>query len=150
MEKRSGRPIFAPTTVSKQMKILLIAVIALFLLDITRAEDFNYRRVLMAGTGNIGNLFVRYLYSSETPCIFIQNLVPGGKGTVAAQKKICSINGKSFYDGYADVDFKRGTFENDKLSFEVGLTPLEPAGERIVNCEVVFIKGLADHLSCKN
>jgi hypothetical protein len=79
----------------------------------------------------------------------IQNLVPGGRGTVSAEKKICSLEGKRFSNGYADVDLKRGVFEDGKLFLELGVTPLQPIGETIMTCEVVFHDGVADHLACK-
>ncbi|MEQ7921636.1 hypothetical protein ABQX22_20755 [Xanthomonas sp. WHRI 1810A] len=130
------------------MKIFLIPALILSLAAPTDAKEFNYSRVLMAGTGDLGNTFVRYLYSSETPCLVIQSLVPGGKGKVSAQQEICSIDGKSFYDGYTYVDFKSGKFENGKLFFDVGITPLKSASETSVLCEVIFKDELADHLSC--
>jgi hypothetical protein len=132
------------------MKKSLTATVALALslANFTEAKEFDYARVLMAGTGEVGNIFVRYLYSSENPCLVIQSLVPGGKGKVSAQQEICSLDGKSFYDGYTYVDFKSGRFENGKLFFDVGITPLKSAGETPLLCEVIFKDELADHLSC--
>ncbi|MDQ0123113.1 hypothetical protein J2W17_002060 [Pseudomonas lini] len=131
------------------MKIIFLFVLAVFAAGVGEASEFNYKRVLMAGTGDVGNLLVRYLISSDESCIFIQNLLPGGKGTVSAEKKICSLAGKSFDDGYTAVDVKEGAFKDGKLLFKIGVTPLQPIGESIMSCEVIFYNGLADHLSCQ-
>ena len=103
----------------------------------------------MAGTGDVGGTFVRYLYMGSDPCIIVQNLVPGGRGKISAEKKICSLEGKSFYD-YMDVDFKEGVFKDGKLFLEIGVTQLRVMGEKIKYCEVVFRHGVADHLSCRD
>lgn len=132
-----------------RVKVSIFFALVLCAVGLVEAKEFDYRRVLMAGTGDVGNLFVRYLLSSEESCIVIQNLVPGGKGKVSAEKKICSLDEKNFDDGYAVVDFKEGVFKDGKLFFEIGFTPLQPVGETVMSCEVVFYDGLADHLSCK-
>lgn len=113
------------------------------------AKDFDYRNVAMAGTGSVGDLFIRYLLPLNESCLFIQNLVPGKLGTVSAQKEICSLDGKEFDSGFTAVDFKEGVFKGGRLFFEIGVTPLEPVGETIMSCEVIFSRDLADHLSCK-
>jgi len=59
------------------------------------AKDFDYRNVGMAGTGSVGDLFIRYLLPLNESCLFIQNLVPGKLGEVSAQKEICSLDGKN-------------------------------------------------------
>lgn len=115
-----------------------------------KAEGVDYSKVLYAGTGSVSEVpIVRYLAWSEDICIVIQNLVPGGRGTVSAEKRICSLEGKRFSNGYAAVDFKEGVFKDGKLFFELGVTPLQPVGETVVSCEVVFHDGVAEHLACK-
>ncbi|VVO41826.1 hypothetical protein PS691_05814 [Pseudomonas fluorescens] len=79
----------------------------------------------------------------------IQNLVPGGRGTVSAEKKICSLEGKRFSNGYAEVDFKKGSFEDGKLFLDLEVYPLRLVDKVIMTCEVVFNDGVADHLACK-
>ena len=59
------------------------------------AKGFDYRRVILAGTGDVGELFVRFLVlSGGGCCLIIQNLVPGGSGKVLGEKSICSMDGK--------------------------------------------------------
>lgn len=113
------------------------------------ASEVDYSKVLYSGTGAVAGIpIVRYLAWSDD-CVVIQNLVPGGNGTVSAEKNICSVNGEKISNGYADVDFKKGTFVDEKLFIELGITPLQPVGEKVMTCEVIFDSGLADHLSCK-
>jgi hypothetical protein len=131
------------------MKTSFFVMLVFCLVGLTEAKEFDYRNVLEAGTGRVGDVLVRYLTWSEDYCIVIQNLVFGGDGKVSAEKKICSLEGKRFSDGYADVDLKRGVFEDGKLFLELGVTPLQPIGETIMTCEVVFHDGVADHLACK-
>ncbi|UVJ45621.1 hypothetical protein NVV94_08745 [Pseudomonas sp. LS1212] len=130
------------------MKIYFLFTLAFLAAGSTEAKEFDYSRVLMAGTDRVGDLFVRYLYPSEEGCIVIQNLVPGGRGKVSAEKEICSLDGRSF-DDYTAVDLKAGNFKDGKLFLELGVTPLQPVGETVKTCEVVFHGGVADHLSCK-
>lgn len=111
-------------------------------------DQFEYSRVLMAGTGDAAGLFIRYLYPTKDECIVVQSLVPGGKGRVAAENQICSIEGQSF-DAYAAINLMGGIFKNDKLILEIGVTSRAPVGEVVMLCEVVFQSGLADHLSCR-
>lgn len=131
------------------MNKIFALFVMFFFASKTIAKDFDYRDVAMAGTGGVGSLFVRYLISFNDTCLLIQNLVPGKLGAVSAQKKICSLEGKRFDSGYSAIDFKEGTFKDGKLLFEVGVTPLEPVGETIMSCEVIFVHELPDHLSCK-
>jgi hypothetical protein len=130
------------------MKISALFVLVFLAVGLAEAKEFDYRRVLMAGTNSVGDMFVRYLYPSEEGCIVIQNLVPGGRGKVSAEKEICSLDGRSFND-YTAVDLKGGEFKDGKLFLELGVTPLQPIGEIIMTCEVVFHNGVADHLACK-
>ncbi|WP_288442399.1 hypothetical protein [uncultured Pseudomonas sp.] len=113
------------------------------------AEGFDCGRVLMVGTGYVDGKIFRYVTTSQDACLTIQNLVPGGGGKVAAESRICDLNGKSFNSDFVDVDFKRGYFTDKGLFFEVGITPLRPIGEKVVCCEVKFAQGVADHLSCE-
>lgn len=132
------------------MKIPILFVLMFCVASMIKAEGLDYSKVLYAGTGSVAGVpIVRYLAWSEDNCIVIQNLVPGGRGTVSAEKKICSLEGKRFSNGYADVDLKKGVFEDGKLFLELGVTPLQPIGETIMTCEVVFHDGVADHLACK-
>ena len=132
------------------MKVPILFVLMFCMASMIKAEGIDYSKVLYAGTGSVVEApIVRYLAWSEDNCIVIQNLVPGGRGTVSAEKKICSLEGKRFSNGYADVDLKRGVFEDGKLFLELGVTPLQPIGEIIMTCEVVFHDGVADHLACK-
>lgn len=118
-------------------------------IGMVEAKGFDYRRVILAGTGDVGELFVRFLVLSGEPCLIIQNLVSGGSGKVLGEKSICSIDGKKIEEDYAAVDFKNAVFEAGKLVFDVGVTPLQPIGETILSCEVVLSNGLSDHLFCK-
>ena len=113
------------------------------------AKDFDYRNVAMAGTGSVGDLFIRYLLPLNESCLLIQNLVPGKLGEVSAQKEICSLDGKKIDSDFAAVDLKEGVFKGGRLFFEIGVTPFEPVGETIMSCEVIFSHELADHLFCK-
>ena len=131
------------------MKTFFLFVLAVFAVGLGEASEFNYKGVIMAGTGDVGELLVRYLISSDESCIVIQNLLPGGRGTVSAEKKICSLAGKGFNDGYTAVDVKEGAFKDGKLLFKIGVTPLQPIGETVMSCEAIFYNGLADHLSCQ-
>lgn len=132
-----------------KMKISIFFILAFCVAGLTVAKEFDYRNVLEAGTGRVGDVLVRYLTWSEDYCIVIQNLVFGGDGKVSAEKEICSLEGKRFSNGYADVDLKKGVFEDGKLFLELGVTPLRSFGETIMTCEVVFHDGVADHLACK-
>ncbi|OLS59730.1 hypothetical protein PSEMO_54020 [Pseudomonas putida] len=51
---------------------------------------------------------------------------------------------------YADVSFNSGEFHDDKLYFELSITPLELTGEEIKLCEVIFSKDNAVKLECTN
>lgn len=131
------------------IKSVLNGLIVCSMVGLVNAGDFDYRDVLEAGTGSVGEHLVRYLVWSEDGCIVIQNLIPGVKYGVSAEAKICSYDNKSFYAGYAAVDFKSGYFKKDRLFFELGFYPLRGIGETNMICEVVFSNGLADHLSCQ-
>lgn len=132
------------------MKIFsVMSFIFLFVSDALGAGGFDCSRLLMAGTGRAGGQLVRYVITSQDACLAIHNLVPGGKGRISAESRICDLNGKDFNSDFADVDFKRGYFTDGRLFFEIGITPLNPIGEKIVNCEVKFVRGVADHLSCE-
>ena len=112
------------------------------------AEDEGCNRVIQAGTGVIDGKLVRYLTFFDDPCIVIQTLKPGGRGGVNSENKVCSSDGKSFRSGYADVELKSGKFDGGKLYLEISLTPLEPAGEVIEQCEVIFLNEEFDGLRC--
>ncbi len=90
------------------MKISFFVMLVFCLVGLTEAKGIDYSKVLYAGTGSVVEAsIVRYLAWLEDNCIVIQNLVPGGRGTVSAEKKICSLEGKRFSNGYADVDLKK-------------------------------------------
>lgn len=131
------------------MNKVYVLFFALLFANQTIAKDFDYRNVAMAGSGSVGNLFVRYLLAFNEPCLLIQNLVPGKLGAVSGHKEICSLNGKNFDKDFAAIDFKEGVFRDGRLFFEIGITPFEPVGETVMSCEVIFSNELADHLSCK-
>ncbi|WP_150806615.1 hypothetical protein [Pseudomonas fluorescens] len=65
------------------------------------------------------------------------------------QRKNLLIRRKAFSNGYAEVDFKKGSFEGGKLFLDLAVYPLRLVDKVIMTCEVVFHDGLADHLSCK-
>lgn len=131
------------------MNISIFLVLLLCAVSLVEAKEHDYKRVIMAGTGDVGKLFVRFLLLSGESCLIVQSLVPGGGGEILGEKDICSIDGKKIADDYAAVDFKVGAFKAGKLVFEVGVTPLQPIGEIVMSCEIIFLNGLADHLSCK-
>lgn len=130
-------------------KFSVVAFVFFVVSDAPEAVGFDCGRLLMAGTGRAGGQLVRYVVTSQDPCLTIHNLAPGGRGRIAGESRICDLNGKYFNSDFADVDFKRGYFTDERLFFEVGLTPLKPVGEKIVKCEVKFVRGMADHLSCE-
>lgn len=133
------------------MKMSFFVILAFCLAGLTEAQykEFDYRNVLEAGTGRVGDNLVRYLVWSEDHCIVIQNMVFGGSGKVSAEKKICSLEGKRFSNDYAEVDFKKGSFEEGRLFLDLEVYPLRLVDKVIMTCEVVFNDGVADHLSCK-
>ncbi|MEB2519732.1 hypothetical protein SOP85_30585 [Pseudomonas sp. YuFO20] len=130
------------------MKASIFLVLLMCAASLVEAKEHDYKRVIMAGAGDVGELFIRFLLLSGESCLIIQNLVPGGGGSVSGEKAICSIDGKKIADDFAAVDFKVGDFRAGKLFFEIGVTPLQPIGEVVMFCEVIFSGGLADHLSC--
>lgn len=129
------------------MKFYCIGL-SLLALATLNANAHDYSRVLIADTGRVGKELVRYLVLGESPCVVIQSLVPGGKGEISVESKICSYEGKGFWDGYTDVDVKRGYFEDNRLFLEIGFTPLQPIGETIRICEVIFQGSEAQGLNC--
>lgn len=131
------------------MNVSVFIVLILCVIGVVEAKEHDYERVILAGTGDVGELLVRFLVLSGEPCLIIQNLAPGGRGKVSSEKDICSIDGEKFEDGYTAVEFKSGTFKDGRLVLEVGVTPLQPIGETVFSCEVVFFKDLAERLSCK-
>lgn len=114
------------------------------------AEGVDYKKISQARTGIINGKVVRYLSTFSDVCIVIQVLRSGGGGEVESESKVCSLNGKRFNDDYADVELKDGRFEGDKLILELGFTPLEPVGEKIMECELSFSAGVLAPLRCQD
>lgn len=131
-------------------QITSIISLMIFSIKFATAEVIDYSDILFSGTGSAGgNHLVRYLAWSKDDCIIVQNLIPGGKGTISAAKDICSLDGQSFRRGFADVSFKSGNFRGNKLTLTLGFSPLRGSEEAVMDCEVVFYKGVANRLSCK-
>src|SRR5471030_2473707 len=119
-----------------------------FISSVTAAE-FDYKRVYQADTGKIDKYIVRYLRSFDSPCVRVQSLLPGGKGKILKEKELCSIDGKSFLDGFTQVELKKGEFQDGKLTFMFEIMPLEPAPEFIKKCTVPFNDGAPQDLVCE-
>lgn len=112
------------------------------------ANGHSYDQVVQADIGSIGKHIVRYLVFSGSPCIVVQTMVPGDGGKIVEENTICSLEGKSFWDGYADIYLRKAEFASDKLYFDMSVTPLYPTGEEIRVCEVLFEGLRADRLEC--
>ncbi|WP_248802771.1 hypothetical protein [Pseudomonas sp. MWU13-2100] len=124
-------------------------ILGLACLSSATAAEFDYKRVYQADAGKIDNYIVRYLRSFDSPCVRVQALLPGGKGEILKEKELCSIDGKSFLDGFTQVELKKGEFKEDKLILTFEIMPLEPAPEFIKKCIVPFKGGAPQDLVCE-
>ena len=129
-------------------KVCVIAFFQFGLVAMVEATNFDCNNLSEAKTGRVDQLLVRYLAWTEDRCIIIQTLVFGGAGKVKVEKEICSLNGKSFYDGFTHVGLEEGRFKNGTLSFDIETISLPPIIEEKLHCKVIFYNDLADHLSC--
>jgi hypothetical protein len=134
------------------MRILRLAAYTVFglaCLSSATAAEFDYKRVYQADAGKIGKYIVRYLRTFDSPCIRVQSLLPGGNGKIVKEKELCSIDGKSFLDGYTQVELKKGEFQEERLTFLFEIMPLEPAPEFLKQCTVPFKDGAPQDLVCE-
>ncbi|QBR32400.1 MULTISPECIES: hypothetical protein [Pseudomonas] len=134
------------------MRTLRLAAYTLFglaCLSSATAAEFDYKRVYQADAGKVGKYIVRYLRTFDSPCIRVQSLVPGGNGEIVKEKELCSVDGKSFLDGYTQVELKKGEFQEDKLTFLFEIMPLEPAPEFLKKCTIPFKDGAPQDLVCE-
>lgn len=102
----------------------------------------------MSATGQAAGKARRYSTHIHSACIFIDTFRFQGDGKPVSQRKICELEGKSMYTDYTDVSFNAGEFHNNKLYFELSVTPIAPVGEEIKLCEVTFPKNGASKLKC--
>ncbi|MNG69753.1 hypothetical protein D3C76_142160 [compost metagenome] len=129
---------------------LFLFAVFLFAMESADSKELDYKLVLTAGTGTVDGRVVRFLTFFEDACLTVQNVVPGDVGRVAAEARICSLDGRDISSDFVDVTFKRGVFTDKGLFFDVSATPFRPLGERKLLCQVKFVQGVADHLSCVN
>jgi hypothetical protein len=87
-------------------------------------EQEPVMNVYKADTAIVSGKLVRYYQSFGNPCIKVQILKPGGKGSVTNSIDFCSISGKSFNTDFADTTLEKGEFSDNELLLTLRLMPL--------------------------
>lgn len=113
------------------------------------SQNINYDKIYTAKTGQIDKYLVRYIQTFDNPCIIVQTIAPGTGGEVIKTKEICSIEEKKIEDEYTDVDLKDGSFEDNVLLLEIGITPTTTTGEIIKICTISLLGDTPQEIQCK-
>lgn len=124
------------------------ASLHLYLPSFSNAESVECKTIHMADSGHIGKQIVRYIIPTDSPCVLVQLIIPGGKGRYSFRKQFCSFDDKSLIDDFSKVEFKRGEFKHDRLRFEIALTPRGTNEVEIKTCEVNFREERPEELTC--
>lgn len=127
----------------------MMLMLFLSLQNTALSQSINYEHIYTAKTGQIDKYLVRYIQTFDNPCIIVQTIAPGTGGEVIKTKEICSIEGKKIENEYADVDLKNGSFEDNMLLLEIGITPITPTGETIKICTISLLGDTPQEIQCK-
>lgn len=107
----------------------------------------DYSKVAEATSSRVDGVLVRYLRLYGDVCVSVQ-IIDSKSWGVVEERKICEIDGLSFYSDFADAHFSSPEFSGNGLSIELSVTPLAPIGEQKKKCFVSIHKNSIGSMVC--
>lgn len=107
----------------------------------------DYSKVAEATSSRVNGALVRYLRLYGDACVSVQ-IIDSKAWGVLEEKKICEIDGMSFYSDFADAHFSKPEFSENGLSLDLSVTPLAPIGEQRKKCFVPIHKNSIGSMVC--
>lgn len=111
-------------------------------------HPIDYSKFTNAELRGAGNLLVRYLLTTDNPCLTIQYLKPGHPGVFLRDRTIFSLGDARFDRDFALVDFKTLDFHDDRLDVEVEFAPSRRGRKPIRSCSIALQPDSIGDLVC--
>ncbi|WP_139208415.1 MULTISPECIES: hypothetical protein [unclassified Pseudomonas] len=131
-------------------KTITTTLLTLLTFQFAKADTPNYSTVYEVKSERAGGELVRHIKRFDDDCFDIEILSAKQKWKVTSTLNLCSFEGKSFSNGFADVEFKDISFKADGLHFNLSTTPLEPIGEQIRECLIPISNNKLGKLQCSD
>lgn len=118
------------------MKSLMLLVGMVFSCCALAMDEKNsVVNVYKADTAVISGKLIRYYQLLGSPCIKVEVLKSGGKGTASNSTELCGISGKSFNADFSEVVLEKGEFSNNELLLTLTLIPLTQGADITEVCK---------------
>lgn len=127
----------------------LFICLVIFLPILSRADGIDYQRAAKINSVRLAKVVYRYIHLYEDPCLYVEALSPPDNWRVIYAKKICSYEGKDFYNGYASADFSDVSIQEGAIKFNIKLITLPPVEEKVLKCLFEFKDGMLEEPRCE-
>lgn len=128
--------------------LTLLCLILLNNLCYAKYPSVDYSKVAESGSHRMDNYVTRYIRLYEDPCLYVQVLDPQKKWKILSSVDICELNGKRFFDEFADASFIKQVFEGDMLNFTLDTVTLIGAVNEVYSCSIKVDRYEIQPMSC--
>lgn len=112
------------------------------------ASTIDYSKAYEIKSEQMEGYSARYIKTLQDNCLIVQTSLNGTSLKIYRQKKICSLDSKSFDSDFADVSFDNLRFDGNKLFIDLGLSELRAGYQKFKKCSVNFYAGEISNMDC--